>query len=280
MLYTFKTIKYNSIRTGNKLVDEVVDIEKYAADTNQSGELENEKLWNDKFIYRRNINGILYPAYNISITDFMKTIDNINVDKAKSIIDIYNIVEKLAKEYAKWCNAIDTCYDIIQTENFCKGMLGEYVWHWYLVYNKKLRLSFNGQQTEYLFDNICLRDLNDIDFGVDNIGEVEINGKDKHNCIFQFKFYSPDSNEEITLKYIQGIHDDGCNNGFISRRPDEVNTFICWLGTDKKVSKWLQKEKTLNACVKFIDIDAIKINRSDDILHKIVNKINNIKNLG
>ena len=169
---------------------------------------------------------------------------------------------------------------MLEIENFCKGAIGEYVWFWFLKLNKKLRLSNNGHQTEYLFDNICLRKEDDIDVGVDCIGEVEIDGKGMHNCIFQFKFYDPNSSNEITLKLCQGVHDDGCNREFISHSHNEVNTFICWLGTDKNVSRWLERDNVLSNCVKFIDINTIKINNSEHILQKIINKINDIKNLG
>ena len=51
-----------------------------------------------------------------------------------------------------------------------------------------------------------------------------------------------------------------------------------WLGTN--VSRWLERDNVLSNCVKFIDINTIKINNSEHILQKIINKINGIKNLG
>jgi len=60
---------------------------------------------------------------------------------------------------------------------------------------------------------------------------------------------------------------------------EKVNTFICWFGTDKDVSKWLKRADILNKCTKFIDINTIKINKSDGIIYEIIQKINDLINL-
>ncbi|WQJ52145.1 MAG: hypothetical protein [phage Lak_Megaphage_RVC_AP3_GC31] len=283
MEYSYKETKYTTL-SGKVLPCEVVDIEKYAEESGQTAENANAFLWSERFALRHNVHSILYPDYDVSIVEFMKTENDIDFNAVKNIKDVYDIVMDLAVKYAKWCNSVNpTRYPetlMRELENFCKGAIGEYVWFWFLKLNKKLRLSNNGHQTEYLFNNICLRKDDDIDEGVDCIGEVEIDGKGMHNCIFQFKFYDPNSSNEITLKLCQGVHDDGCNREFISHSHNEVNTFICWLGTDKNVSHWLERDGVLNNCVKFIDINTIKINNSEHILQKIVKKINDIKNLG
>ena len=283
MEYSYKETKYTTL-SGKVLPCEVIDIEKYAEESGQTAENVNAFLWSERFALRHNVHSILYPDYDVSIIEFMKTENDIDFSAVKNIKDVYDIVKDLAVKYAKWCNSFNpTRYPeslMLEIENFCKGAIGEYVWFWFLKLNKKLRLSTNGHQTEYLFDNICLRKDDDIDEGVDCIGEVEIDGTGMHNCIFQFKFYDPNSSNEITLKLCQGVHDDGCNREFISHSHDEVNTFICWLGTDKNVSRWLERDNVLSNCIKFIDINTIKINNYEHILQNIINKINGIKNLG
>ena len=284
-MYTYKKENYISNLTGNELSDEVVDIEAFSKNTNQQNTDINYDIWYDRFTYKRNVKSKLYPDYDINIITFLK--DNkieIKNNYNNTLISLYKEVDKLSYIYADWCIKIKPLFykkenDYIKLSSFFKGALGEFIWHLYLKLNKKIRISENNIQTEYVFSNICMRDSNDIDLGIDNIGEVEIDGKDKHNCIFQFKFYSPFQSNVMTLKYIQSIHDDGCTNGFIISKDIRVNTFICWFGTDKDVSKWLQRATVLNKCIKFIDINTQEINQSNSIISDIINTINNLKNL-
>lgn len=281
MNYIYKPIKYISPLTGNKLMDEIVDIEDFAKKTNQQDTDINYNIWYDRFTYKRNIKSILYPDYDINIINFLKE-NNIEIcTNINTLIALYKYVDKLSTKYANWCIQLKSFLynkenDYINLYSFFKGALGEFIWHLYLKLNKKIRISENKKQTEYIFSNICMRNNTDIDLGIDNIGEVEINGINKHNCIFQFKFYSPFQNREMTLKYMQGIHDDGCTNGFILSKDTNVNTFICWFGTDKNVSKWIQKANVLKSCIKFIDINTIEINKSECIIQDIAKKINNL----
>lgn len=279
MEYTFKENTYISI-AGKERIEDIIDIKQYAQMSNQLID-ENINLWRERFVYRKNINSILYPKYDIAIYNFFNECNVNIIDKdVYTIKDIYNIILKISEQYADWANSKMNDIDKMSLTNFCKGAIGEYFWYWFLKLHNKLllkkKLNKSVKET-YLFQNICLRKEDDFDFGVDLIGEVEINGKHLHNCIFQCKFYSPESKQEITLKLLQGVHDDGCNNGFISRTNKEVNTFICWLGTDKNVSRWLSKELTLNECVKFIDINEVYNNNSDIIFKEIIEKLKNIK---
>ena len=285
MKYTYKLIKYESSLTKNKLVDEVIDIDKFANLSGQQHTDINYNIWKERFIYKRNISSRLYQDRDTSIIKFIKD-NNIQIsDNITSLVELYNVVNKLSYQYANWCIQIKpNLYkkeknDDVLLSSFFKGAMGEFIWHLYLKYNKKIRISENKKQTEYIFYNVCMRDIDDLDLGIDNIGEVEIDGKDKHNCIFQFKFYSPFESHEMTLKYIQSIHDEGVTKSFILSKDEKVNTFICWFGTDKDVSKWLKRADILNKCTKFIDINAIKINKSDGIIYEIIQKINDLINL-
>ena len=221
MKYTYKLIKYESSLTKNKLVDEVIDIDKFANLSGQQHTNINYNIWKERFIYKRNINSVPYPDRDTSIIKFIKD-NNIQIaDNIASLVELYKVVNKLSYQYANWCIQIKpNLYkkeknDDVLLSSFFKGAMGEFIWHLYLKYNKKIRISENKKQTEYIFHNVCMRDIDDLDLGIDNIGEVEIDGKDKHNCIFQFKFYSPFESHEMTLKYIQSIHDEGVTKSFI-----------------------------------------------------------------
>ena len=282
MKYTYKKHNYISINTGNELTEELVDINQYAIDSNQHiDNIENINLWRERFIYKENIKSILYSKPEISIDNFMKQF-NLNVNEnIKNVKDLYKIINYISENYAIWCK--NKGYNYENTYYFCKGILGEYVWYLILKLFKTFHIPNNlnkKYENVYRFTNLCLRKDDDFDLGVDLIGEVEIDGINTHNCIFQFKFYSPTSDNFITLKLIQGVHDDGITKNFISHNAEEINTFICWLGTEKQVSKWLSRDTVLSKNVKFIDIDTLNLssNQSEQNFKNILNKIKNIKN--
>ena len=89
MGYTYKTIKYISTITGNKLVDEVIDIDKFANLSGQQHTDINYNIWKERFIYKRNISSTLYQDRDTSIIKFIKD-NNIQIsDNITSLVELY-----------------------------------------------------------------------------------------------------------------------------------------------------------------------------------------------
>ena len=95
MEYSYKETKYTTLN-GKVLPCEVVDIEKYAEESGQTAENANAFLWAERFALRPNVHSILYPDYDVSIIEFMKTESNIDFNAVKNIKDVYDIVKDLA----------------------------------------------------------------------------------------------------------------------------------------------------------------------------------------
>ena len=102
MKYTYKLIKYESSLTKNKLVDEVIDIDKFANLSGQQHTNINYNIWKERFIYKRNINSVPYPDRDTSIIKFIKD-NNIQIaDNIVSLVELYKVVNKLSYQYANW----------------------------------------------------------------------------------------------------------------------------------------------------------------------------------
>ena len=98
MKYTYKLIKYESSLTKNKLVDEVIDIDKFANLSGQQHTNINYNIWKERFIYKRNINSVPYPDRDTSIIKFIK--DN-NIQIADNVvIGANSVVTKDIPDYS------------------------------------------------------------------------------------------------------------------------------------------------------------------------------------
>ena len=127
------------------------------------------------------------------------------------------------------------------------------------------------------FDYVCPRLVNEIDYGVDLTGMVSRNNS-WYNCAIQVKFWNPFTDNMITNTIVSGVDSDACRNHFINPE-DNYNIFICWLGTDKNVSRYLKANKLLYKHLVFIDMDVLNINVNNKLPQFWIILNDNIKSI-
>lgn len=243
--------------------------------------------YNQTWLIRFTWNGLFNdsPQNAISIIKFAKETNIFdNIPTFKNVKDFYKYIKKTANEYVSWCKTKDIytddeCKDL---NNFFTGALGEFFFTVFMQNVKTLLIkNINTNKLErFDFDYVCPRLVNEIDYGVDLTGMVSRNNS-WYNCAIQVKFWNPFTDNMITNTIVSGVDSDACRNHFINPE-DNYNIFICWLGTDKNVSRYLKANKLLYKHLVFIDMDVLNINVNNKLpqFWMILNdNIKNIKNI-
>lgn len=219
--------------------------------------MEDNKNFHNMFTYHKFEKGGLFPQWKSSIINFEKETGYFkNLGEITNSKDFYKAVNVGSLVYAAWVdNRKPGSYDLLDLQNFFKGVIGEYFFM--LLMNEvgcfEIMNYKSGKLERYDFKYICPRFASESDYGCDLTGVVA--RKDRsYNCAVQVKFWNPeDQHHQIVVRHAQSLYADASHksNRFINPEEDK-NLIICWLGIAKNVSMCLQR-CNLYSDIVFID---------------------------
>lgn len=216
----------------------------------------------------------------ISIDNFAKETKKLNNIDFNKTADLYQKTKAVSEEYYNWCKQKLPYLkenELYNLKLHFIGCIGEFFF--LKLFEHKNSLVISEKNKIYTFYNIRLRKIDETDFGVDLIGEVSPSTGGTHKCVFQVKFWNPNSTESVISNHIcQIVHSDAIENDFINNSDDD-NIFICWLGNMDQVSQWVVKNK-LSRHIVFIDKDVLRKNIDKDLAfwNKLNTSFNEIEN--
>ena len=191
-----------------------------------------------------------------SKTDFL-----VKLSETRNVKDLRKIVEKESIQYVKWSLSIEPHYsdvEQVKIKDFFIGAIGEVFFICLLSTIGNLRI---GNKAVY-FNKVAPLTL-DNDNGVDGTCIYSVDDKEV-SCALQIKFWNPYIDNQITMQIAQGVHSEALNIDAIDNNENK-NIIICWLGTDKNVSRYLKSNEKLWQRLIFIDMNTLDRNINDQV---------------
>ena len=212
-------------------------------------ERNSQLVWKNRFTWTG-----LYgteKAWSISIEKFFKENSHIYDPNIKSSSDFQKWTFSIASRYVEWCS---NNYEVSLSDdekadlrNFFVGALGEYFF--INILNEFKKFVINKKWVSFNCSTPLLPSTPD--FGIDGTCITSYDDKQVSAAI-QVKFWHEYSSFKITMSIAQKAYGQAVLDGIIE--PTEYkNIVICWLGTDKKVSRYLKENKKLMAHIVFFD---------------------------
>lgn len=203
--------------------------------------LENRLIW--KGLYGDE----LYPS--LSINSFIKDRNPFEDLGFRSCDGFFKASVNIANEYCKWCKDKHPSLneeDLNDLFTFFIGTIGEVFMFLISVIHPTLYIS--EKKMNFTFSDLKFNEEDD--YGVDLYGKVTFKGK-TNSCVFQCKFWSPNSDKYITTTIVEKAYAEGVKRGYIKHNQTN-NVVIFWLGDDSHVSNWCKQSPFYENAI-FID---------------------------
>lgn len=225
-------------------------------------------IWKDRFVYKEKGK---YSKYTVSIVKFAKDTNVFSTMKiCKTSKEFYKEIDRIAKEYGRWCKENGCNIKSEDLINFFKGAIGEYFFYIVLTHVTRFYIEDNGKGVQYIFNSILPQV--DADYGVDLTGVLSYNGMDEYDCAIQVKFWNPTKMAyQFTNDTASKVYGNAVANQYIYPY-DDKNIVLCWLSTKDKLSIHLKENKAIYRHLICIDNDVLDraINNQDPNFWRIL----------
>lgn len=224
--------------------------------------LNKKEIWKNHFTWNGLFGGT--PKNTINLTKYFYRNKSFfeGMSNVKNVISYRNFLKKEVKNYIAWVSLIEPTYTDEEKDDisrFFVGTMGE-VFFFCLLQSK---VTFVMNKATYTFRNVAPILYND--FGVDGTCSYSNSIENKEiECAIQVKFWEPFADVKLPLKVVQGTYGQAVADTIIDPKENR-NVLICWLGDDSKVSRFIEKDTSIEKHLIFMDMKVLDSNINDKV---------------